>query len=221
VETFLNVALLVQHDFSWFASTGVNENPGTKCVTVTGAVANPGIIEVPIGASIHAMLFDVCGGESPENPIKAVHVGGPLGGYVPPDLFDQSFDHDTLEQNALRMGTSTLEVLDQSVCIVDRVRKHFLTASHELCRPCTAGREGIYQISAILCAVCNRQPVPGCRRNTADVLVRLRDIANYVKHSSMCVYCEYAISSLLTSMQHFPKEYEDHLQKRCQAGVCF
>lgn len=221
VETFLNIALLVQHDFSWFASTGINENPGTKCITLTGPVTMPGIIEVPLGTPIGTILSDVCGGELPERPIKAIHIGGPIGGYLPPEQFDQPFDHDSLERIGLRMGTGTLEVLDQSTCLVDRVRKHFTTVAHELCGQCTAGREGIYQISAILEAICHRQPVPGCRPGTSDALLMLREIAEYVKYSSLCVYCEYAISSLLTSMQHFPKEYDDHLQKRCQAGVCF
>ena len=221
VETFLNIALLVQHDFSWFASTGINENPGTKCITLTGAVMMPGIVEVPLGTPVQSILFDVCGGEIPERPIKALHIGGPIGGYLPPDLFDQSFDHDALEQVGLRLGTGTIEVLDQSTCLVDRVRKHFSTVAHGLCGQCTAGREGIYQISAILDAICTQQPVPGCRPGTTDALLTLRDLASYVKHSSLCVYCEYAISSLLTSMQHFPKEYDDHLQKRCQSGVCF
>jgi NADH:ubiquinone oxidoreductase subunit F (NADH-binding) len=221
VETFLNIALLVHHDFSWFASTGINENPGTKCITVTGVVAMPGIIEVPLGTPIRSLLFDICGGEVPERAIKAIHLGGPIGGYLPPEQFDLPLDHDALERVGLRLGTGTLEVLDQSTCLVDRVRKHFATVSHELCGQCTAGREGIYQISAILDAICTRQPIPGCRPGTSDALLTLREIADYVKHSSLCVYCEYAISSLLTSMQHFPKEYDDHLQKRCQAGVCF
>ncbi len=221
VETFLNIALLVQHDFSWFASTGINENPGTKCLTLQGAVAMPGILEVPLGTPVRSILYDVCGGEIPERPIKALHIGGPIGGYLPPELFDLSFDHDALEQAGLRLGTGTIEVLDQSTCVVDRVRKHFSVVAHELCGQCTAGREGIYQISAIFDAVCSGQPVPGCRRGTPDVLLTLRDLATYIKQSSLCVYCEYAVSSLLTSLQHFPKEYDDHLQKRCQAGVCF
>lgn len=221
VETFHQVALLVLHDFSWFSSTGINENPGTKCLTVTGAVTTPGIIEVPLGSPIQAILDDVCGGVREGRSIKALHVGGPIGGYLPPEFFERSFDHDALEQAGLRIGTGTLEVLDSSVCLVDRVRRHFSDAAHELCGQCTAGREGIYQISAMLDAICARQPVPGCRRGTSDALRRLRELALYIQHSSLCVYCEYAVSSLLTSMEHFPKEYDDHLQKRCQAGVCF
>lgn len=221
VETLLNIPSLVRHDFSWFASTGTNENPGTKCLTLTGAIKHPGLIEAPIGTLLRNLLFEIGGGELPERPIKAVHIGGPLGGYLPPEYFDHAFDHDTLAALGLRMGASTIEVLDRSVCLVERVHKHFQAVSQELCGQCTAGREGIYQIAAILQAICEKREVPGYRSGTYSLLLRLRELAEYVRHSSLCVYCQSATASLLTSLQYFPKEYEDHLQKRCQAGVCF
>jgi NADH:ubiquinone oxidoreductase subunit F (NADH-binding) len=221
VETFLNISLLVRHDFSWFGSTGMNENPGTKCLTLTGALKSPGIIEIPIGILLRDIIFEIGGGELSDRPIKALHIGGPLGGYLSPEHFDHAFDHDSLENLGMRMGTGTIEVLDHSVCLVDRVRRHFLGASQELCGQCTAGREGIYQISAILQAICEKRGIPGCRSGTSDILMILRELAEYVQHSGLCVYCQYATSSLMTSMQYFQKEYEDHLQGRCQAGVCF
>lgn len=221
VETFLNIALLVRHDFSWFASTGLPDNPGTKCFTLTGAIKRPGIIEVPLGTPIQDIILEIGGGELSDRPIKALHIGGPIGGYLPPDYFDTSFDHDSLENVGMRMGTGTIEVLDHSTCLVDRVRRHFLTTSQELCGQCTAGREGIYQISAILQAICERREIPGCRAGTFEVIVMLRELAEYVQHASLCPYCQCAVSSLLTSLQYFQKEYEEHLQSRCQAGVCF
>jgi NADH-quinone oxidoreductase subunit F len=221
VETFMNIPLLVRHDFSWFASTGVKENLGTKCLTVTGALNYPGIIEIPLGTPIHDILFEIGRGASPERPIKAIHIGGPLGGYLPPDYFDTSFDHDSLESLGIRMGAGTIEVLDRSVCLVDRVRKHFLVTAQELCGQCTAGREGIYQISAILQAICEQQAIPGYQAGTSDILLVLRELAEYIQHSSLCIYCQYATSSLMTSLQYFHKEFEEHLQKRCQAGICF
>lgn len=221
VETFLNIALLVRNDFSWFASTGLTENPGTKCLTVTGAVQTPGIIEIPLGTPLREILLTICGGEIPDRPIKAIHVGGPIGGYLAPEQLDQNFDHDALEALGLRMGTATIEVLDRSVCLIDRIRQHFLATSQELCGQCTAGREGIYQIAAIFQALCEQRPIPGCRPGTTDALALLRELADYVQQSSLCMYCHYATTSLLTSLQAFPKEYTDHLQKRCPAGICF
>ncbi len=222
VETFLHIALLVQHDFSWFTSAGMTENPGTKCLTLTGTIKRPGIIEVPLGAPVRDIVNEIGGGGIADIPIKALHIGGPLGGYLPLDHFDTPFEHEALENLGLRMGSGTIEVLDQSVCIVNRVCKHFLFTLQELCGQCTAGREGIYQISAILQAICEgQQKIPGCQSQPSDFSRVLRELAEYIQCASSCRYCSRATSSLITSLKYFRKEYDEHLQKRCKAGVCF
>ncbi|MCP4404052.1 MAG: NADH-quinone oxidoreductase subunit F [bacterium] len=222
VETFLNIPLLVQHDFSWFTSTGPTENPGTKCLTLIGAVKHPGIIEVPLGTPLKDIVQEIGGGPLPDQSIKALHIGGPSGGYLPAERLDTPFEHDALRQLSLQMGTGTIEALNHSTCIVDRVHRHFLATSRELCGQCTAGREGIFQISLILQAIREGQNVPGCRRrNWPDVQVLLRELVEYVQAASLCFFCKDACLSLVSSQKYFQKEYEDHLQKRCKAGFCF
>ena len=222
VETFLNIPLLVQHDFSWFTSTGTTDNPGTKCLTLTGAVKRPGLIEVPLGTLLKDIVQEIGGGPLPNQTIKALHIGGPSGGYLSAELFDSPFEHDALRQLSLQMGTGTIEALDHSICILDRVCQHFLATSRELCGQCTAGREGIFQISLILQAMRKGESIPGCRRrNWADVQLLLRELVDYVQVSSLCFFCKDACLSLVSSLKYFQKEYEEHLQKRCKAGVCF
>lgn len=221
VETFLNVALLAQHDFSWFTSVGITDNPGTKCFTLAGAIKRPGIIEIPLGAPMQEIVFDIGGGSNSEYAIKAVQIGGPLGGYLPVERFNLHLDHDALESMGLRVGAGTIEALDASACIVNQVRKHFVFTLQELCGQCVAGREGIYQIASFLQALCEGKELPGKCSDIAELLRRLNELTAYVKSSSLCVFCRQAITSLTTSLSSFQKEYEDHLQKRCPAGECF
>ncbi len=220
VETLANIPLLTQHDFSWFTATGVTGNPGTKCLTLAGAVPRPGIIEVPLGTSLRDILTDI-GGADP-NAIKALHLGGPSGGYLAPEQFDILFDHDSLQSCGLHIGTSTIEILDQSVCLIDRVAKHLLFVLDELCGQCTAGREGVYQLVSILQAIREGRDIPGCRRrNLADVYALLTELIQYIRQTSLCGFCKEGCISVATTLMYFRKEYEDHLQKRCKAGVCF
>jgi NADH-quinone oxidoreductase subunit F len=221
VETLFNIPLLVRHDFSWFTSTGVADNPGTKCVTLTGAVQYPGIIEIPLGTPIHDIVFEIGGGGIADRPIKALHVGGPLGGYLPPEFFETPFDHDALETRGVKIGTGTIEVLDHSICIIERVCKHFHFTLQELCGQCTAGREGIYQIWSILQAICEGQEIPGHHKDMADIQAILQELTSYIQNTSLCDYCKYATLSLVTSITYFQKDYEEHLQNRCKTGVCF
>jgi len=220
VETLANIPLLIQHDFSWFTATGVTGNPGTKCLTLAGAVPRPGIIEVPLGTPLRDIISDI-GGAAP-NTIKALHLGGPAGGYLAPEQFDTLLDHDSLQHYGLHLGTSTLEVLDQSVCLIDRVAQHLLFMLDELCGQCTAGREGIYQLVSVLQAIREGRDIPGCRRrNLADVQALLTSLIEYIRRTSLCVFCKEGCASVITTLAYFRKEYEDHLQKRCKAGVCF
>ncbi|PIE36053.1 hypothetical protein CSA56_01535 [candidate division KSB3 bacterium] len=222
VETFLNIPLLVQHDFSWFTSTGTTDNPGTKCLTLLGAIKHPGIVEVPLGTPLREIIMEIGGGEFIDRPIKALHIGGPAGGYLSPESLDTPFDHDALQQMGLQVGTGTIEVLDRSVCLVGRIHQHFLATLEELCGQCTSGREGIYQISSILQAICEGRDIPGCRRrNFDDVQQMLQELADYIQQTSLCGFCSNACFSLTSVMVYFRKEFEDHVQRRCQAGTCF
>ncbi len=221
VETFYHIALLVHHDYSWFTAAGLSDNPGTKCLTLAGAVARPGIIEIPLGISLREIIYGIGGGELPGQSIKAVHIGGPLGGYLLPEQWDVSFDHESLKHLNVRMGASTIEVLDQSVCIVNRMYDHFQQILQELCGQCTAGREGIFQIFSILQALRQREPIPGGYTTIQELRNIFHELTEYIQHASLCVYCEYATLSLVTAMEHFEREFEEHLQKRCKAGICF
>jgi NADH:ubiquinone oxidoreductase subunit F (NADH-binding) len=199
----------------------MTENPGTKCLTLSGAVKRPGIVEVPLGTPIRDILFEIGGGGIDGQPIKAVHIGGPVGGYLCPEHLDTPFEHEALEQRGLRMGAGTIEVLDHSVCIVNRIHTHFQQTLQELCGQCTAGREGIYQIASIVQAICEGTEIPGGYTQMADIQHALHEICDYIQQTGMCVYCKYATLSLVSSMNYFRKEFEEHLQKRCKAGVCF
>ncbi len=222
VETLYHITLLTYHDFSWYTSAGITDNPGTKCLTLTGAVKNPGIIEIALGTPIKDIVYGI-GGELEDRPVKAVHIGGPQGGYLSPDYFETPCDHQSLDALGVRIGAGTIEVLDRSVCIVDRVRRHFAAASQELCGQCTAGREGIYQISSLLHAVCEERDLPGSQAHPDDFQELLYELIPYIQHSSLCTYCRHATRILVSAMTYFQQEFEEHFQKRkrCRAGVCY
>ncbi len=72
-ETFAHVALVVRHGAPWFRSLGTVDEPGTLLLTLTGAAQHPGVVEVPFGARLGAVV-DTFGGLA--EPVEAVLVGG-------------------------------------------------------------------------------------------------------------------------------------------------
>ena len=80
VETLAHLALIARHGPDWFRSQGAPDAPGTTLVTVTGAVAAPGVYEIPLGITGRDLL-DLAGG--PTGPVQAVLAGGYFGAWLP------------------------------------------------------------------------------------------------------------------------------------------
>jgi NADH:ubiquinone oxidoreductase subunit F (NADH-binding) len=79
-ETLAHIALIARYGAGWFRALGTEADPGTALVTVSGAVARPGVAEVPLGATL-GDLIAAAGG--PSEPLQAVLLGGYGGTWVP------------------------------------------------------------------------------------------------------------------------------------------
>ena len=110
VKTLAAVPWIVRHGAGAFASLGDAEAPGTTLVQLGGAVRKPGIVEVPLGATIREVL-DGPGGFV-QGTLKAVLVGGPTGGFLPPDALDTPLTYGALAEAGALAGSGTLLALD-------------------------------------------------------------------------------------------------------------
>ncbi len=84
VETLACVPWIAVNGAPAFREIGDEANPGTTLVQISGAVKNPGIVEVPTGAPLSRLIERIAGGLAPGSRLKAVLVGGPAGGFLPP-----------------------------------------------------------------------------------------------------------------------------------------
>ena len=82
VETYANVPQIILRGSAWFHSIGTEKSPGTKAFALTGNVVNTGLIEVPMGATLREIIFDIGGGIKDGKKFKAVQIGGPAGAFV-------------------------------------------------------------------------------------------------------------------------------------------
>ena len=55
VETYANVPKIIIQGADWFHTIGTEGSPGTKTFSLTGAIENTGLIEVPMGFCYHPM----------------------------------------------------------------------------------------------------------------------------------------------------------------------
>jgi NADH:ubiquinone oxidoreductase subunit F (NADH-binding)/(2Fe-2S) ferredoxin len=214
VETWANVARIVEKSPEWYAGIGTKGSPGTKVFSLVGQVRNSGLIEVPMGITLREIVFDIGGGTLTGKPFKAVQTGGPSGGCIPASRLDLPVDFDSLAKAGSIMGSGGMIVIDEDTCIVDLARYFISFTRSESCGKCAPCRLGTWQMYAILDDVCNG-------RATEDDLGLVREIAESVKAASLCGLGQTAPNPLLTTMEMFRDEYEAHVHEgRCPAGVC-
>ena len=86
VETLAHVALIARGGAEWWRSVGTAEDPGSALVTVSGAVARPGVYEIPSGAALEAVLGAAGAALASSGPVL---VGGYFGTWIAADRIGQ------------------------------------------------------------------------------------------------------------------------------------
>ena len=212
VKTLAAVPWIVRHGAGAYASLGHPDDPGTTLLQLGGTVRRPGIVEVPLGATIREVL-DGPGGFV-QGHLKAVLVGGPTGGFLPPDALDTPWLHDRLSAAGATCGSGTILSLDQSSCIVDVATLMTRYLADEACGKTIPCRIGTRRMAELGRGFCSGRARPGDAALLADLAADVRDAA-------LCGLEAGASNPLLSGMRYFAAEFEDHIVRgSCPAGVC-
>jgi len=223
VETFANVAAIVERGGAWFAGIGTERSKGTKVFALTGKVKHGGLVEVPMGMTLREVVYDCGGGILDDQPFKAVQIGGPSGGCLPAALLDTPVDYDSLIAAGAMMGSGGLVVMDKQTCMVDLARFFMEFIRNESCGKCIPCREGTTRMLEIL----ERIVRPYKDEDTEDTIQRFKSIimletlAPVIQDTSLCGLGQTAPNPVLSTLRYFRDEYEAHVfERRCPAGAC-
>lgn len=222
VETWANIPEIILKGADWFSSIGtgdVTNNPwngssGTKVFSLVGNINNTGLVEVPMGITLHDIVYKVGGGIPDGRKFKAIQTGGPSGGCIPEDMLDMEVDFDSLSQAGSMMGSGGMIVMDDKTCMVD-VANYFINfLIDESCGKCTACREGLFALKGILTRITRGE-------GREEDLEHLRELSETITKTSLCQLGGTAPNPVLTTLNYFHDEYEKHIKdKECPAGVC-
>ena len=213
VETYANIATIVDRGGASYASIGTERSKGTKVFALAGQVKNTGLIEVPMGTTLREILFDI-GGGIPGGKFKAAQTGGPSGGCIPEQFLDLPVDYESLARIGSIMGSGGLIVMDESSCMVDVARFFMEFCMEESCGKCIPCRAGTVQMYDILRRITTGEA-------SADDLEMLKSLCELLRETSLCGLGQTASNPVLSTMKYFPEEYEAHVREgRCLAGHC-
>jgi NADH:ubiquinone oxidoreductase subunit F (NADH-binding) len=211
VQTLASVPWILRHDPEAFAAIGARTN-GTILVQLR-TPAGDGIAEVPLGTPIREVV--ALGGKLPPGrSIKAVLVGGPSGGLLPPDLLDTPYDFEPLREAGAHIGSGSIVVADDRACVVDLARLLTRFCASEACGktiPCRIGTRRLVEIAD--------RAIDGRPRPTDMTL--LTDLSADIVASALCDHERLATFPLASGMRYFRSELDEHLlRSSCPAGVC-
>ena len=214
VETFANVAWIINNGGEAFAAMGTEGSKGTKVFAVTGKVKRSGLVEIPMGKTLRDVIFDIGGGMKTDKPFKAVQMGGPSGGCIPASLIDTVIDYKALGATGAIMGSGGMVVMDESTCMVGMAKFFLDFTAKESCGKCIHCRIGTKRMLEMLERITKGEGKDG------DIEL-LEELCYAIKDGALCGLGQTAPNPVLTTIKYFRDEYEAHIKdKKCPAGEC-
>lgn len=141
VETLANLPFIFQNGGKAYAAIGTPKSTGTKLVSLDGFFKNPGIYEVDMGTPLSVVVNELGGGF--KLPVKAMHIGGPLGGLVPTSkINDLTVDFDSFAKEGFLLGHASVVCIPESFPLIKYIEHLFKFTAHESCGKCFPCRLG-------------------------------------------------------------------------------
>ena len=214
VETYANVPKIILEGADWFRSIGKAGSPGCKTFSLTGAIENTGLIEVPMGSTLRQIIFDIGGGLKNGAQFKAVQIGGPSGGCLTEKHLDEPLDFDSVKKFNAIVGSGGMVVMGQDTCMVEVARFFMSFTQRESCGKCIPCREGTKRMLEILERIVNGQ-------GKLEDLDMLEELAGMIQTMALCGLGKSAPLPVISTLKTFREEYVEHIvDKRCRTGTC-
>jgi NADH-quinone oxidoreductase subunit F len=213
VETYAAAATLLRLGAEEFSTVGTEANRGTKMVTVSGACAKSGCLEVPFGMTLGELL-DTADGIAGGRAWKAVQPGGPLSGLLPADVCrDLALEPETFRPVGAGMGGGGYVFIDDTACVVDLNVMFAWFLEDESCGRCTTCRGGNQRMLEIFKRTARGEA-------EADDVPRLQSLDASMQYSN-CFHGTLSPTIMRNTLKYFREEYDEHaLHHRCPAKVC-
>jgi NADH-quinone oxidoreductase subunit F len=211
VETLANVLLILgdgegHGGGARFAALGTEGSTGPKLFCVSGNVARPGTYEITFGTTLRELLY-LAGGVPGDRAIRAILLGGAAGVFVGPEALDTPLTFEATRAIGATLGSGVVMVFDETVDLVDTLRRiaaFFRDESCGQCVPCRVGTVRQEELLARLAAAARDggSSDGGARvRPRDDELALLREIGQAMRDASICGLGQTASSAIESALQ--------------------
>jgi NADH:ubiquinone oxidoreductase subunit F (NADH-binding) len=212
-QTFAVVPGIITGGPDTYIGAGLDGGTGTVLVQISGSVVNPGLAEVPLGTRLGEIVA-LAGGVPAPHALKALLIGGPSGGILPPDALNTPYEFDSLRAEGAHIGSGSIVVVDERTCLVDLAAVLTRFCADQACGKTIPCRIGLRRLAEIGARVCEGQP-------RGDEITRLTDLSADIAASRLCEHERSSTLPLLSLVRYFRDELDAHIDRStCPAGVC-
>jgi len=183
-----------------YADFGMGRSRGTMPIQLAGNIKHGGLFETPFGLTLGELVQDIGGGTASGRPVRAVQVGGPLGAYFPPSMFDLPFDYEAFAAADGLIGHAGIVVFDDTVDMAEMARFAMEFCEAESCGKCTPCRLGSTRGKEVI------EKILAGDRVEAHIEL-LEDLCNTMRLGSLCALGGFTPYPVRSALRHFPEDF--------------
>ncbi|MTI40893.1 NADH-ubiquinone oxidoreductase-F iron-sulfur binding region domain-containing protein [Fulvivirga lutimaris] len=204
VETLAALHYIIKNGGKAYKALGTEKSAGTKLICCDSFFNNPGIYEVEMGTPLSKVVHEMAGGF--KKPVKALHIGGPLGGIVPVDkIKDLNVDFESFAINGFLLGHASVVSIPEDFPMIKYLEHLFEFASFESCGKCFPCRLGTKRAHEML-------------QKSADSDYKISrelfdDLLSTLQQGSLCAHGGGIPLPAKNALQYFGDELNKHFEK--------
>jgi NADH-quinone oxidoreductase subunit F len=202
VESIATVPYILQYGAAEFARFGTEKSKGFGLFSLSGHVTTPGQYEAPLGTTLRQLL-DLAGGIRAGHRLKFWTPGGSSTPLFTEEHLDVPLDYESVAAAGSMLGTRSIQLFDETTCVVRVVLRWIEFYQHESCGKCTPCREGSYWVVQLL------EQLEAGQGSEAD-LDKLLDICDNITGRAFCALGDSIEAPVASSIKYFRDEYIEH-----------
>jgi formate dehydrogenase iron-sulfur subunit len=200
VISFASVPIILDKGAQFYRDYGVGRSRGTLPIQLAGNLKRTGLVEKAFGVTLRELLYDYGGGSYSGRPIRAVQVGGPLGGYMPESQFDTVLDYEAFAAVGAMLGHGGIVAFDDTVDMLEQARYAMEFCAVESCGKCTPCRIGSTRGVEVIDRI-------RANLDREKNLALLDDLCNTMRYGSLCALGGLTPDPVVSALKHFAEDF--------------
>jgi len=204
VESLAAVAAIFKLGSEAYKTIGNGRSLGTKLISLDGYFNNPGLYEVDLGTPISFIIDEIGGGFNDD--IKALQIGGPLGGIVPVDILKTlTLDFEAFSEGGFLLGHASFVCIPKSFSAVEYAKHLFAFTAHESCGKCYPCRLGSTRGKEML-----ESAIEGKQKFSEELIY---DLLETMEVGSLCALGGGLPLAIKNLLEHCGDEFQPMMEK--------